>query len=64
MLASLQDAEAIYVAKGIRERPDLSPRGHNDHAFTIEGLRARDAARMETPIARHLTTTLTPYIQG
>jgi DNA-binding GntR family transcriptional regulator len=64
MLVGLVDAEAIYVAKGIRERPELSPQGLQDHAAIIEGLKRRDVACLEKLIARHVSTTLAPYTQG
>ncbi|MFH1331095.1 MAG: GntR family transcriptional regulator [Actinomycetota bacterium] len=61
ILEALQDAEATYVAKGIREHPEVAVQGQKDHAELIEGLRARDAASLSRVIARHVGTTRAPF---
>jgi DNA-binding GntR family transcriptional regulator len=65
MLGALQDAEATYVAKGIREYPEVAVQGQRDHADIIEGLAARDAGRVRVAILRHVGATRAPfYAQG
>jgi DNA-binding GntR family transcriptional regulator len=63
MLEALQDAESGYIAKGVREHPEVMAQSISDHAAIIEGLRARDAAALEKVIVRHVGLTLTPYVQ-
>ena len=58
VLTGLQEATTTYVARGIRQRPDIRQEGGRDHAAIIEGLDRRDPDAIAEVVLRHVATIL------